>query len=97
MSFIYSRRARRDKQIAGNVVYLFVVSSPRQATRQKCRLSIRGELAATSKPPKKPFIYSRRVRRDRQIARKSVYLFAVSSPSQTKRRKRRVSVDGELT
>src|SRR5699024_5463305 len=96
MSFIYSRWVRRDKQIAGNVVHLFAVSSPRQATQGKCRLSVRGVLAVTSKSPKKPFICSRCARRDKQIAEKAVYLFAVSSPRQANRRKCRLSVRGEF-
>src|SRR5699024_5492016 len=52
-SFICSRWVRRDKRIGGNVIYLFAVGLPRHATRRKRRLSIRGQLAVTSKPPKK--------------------------------------------
>src|SRR5699024_11584077 len=37
MSFIYSRCARRGKQIAGNVVYLFAVSSSRHDNLWKNR------------------------------------------------------------
>src|SRR5699024_7621163 len=96
MSFIYSRWARRDKQLAGNVVYLFAVCSPRQAKRRKCRLSVRGAFAATSKPLKKTFICSRRVRRDKQTAEKAVYLFAVGLSRQANRRKSRLSVRGVL-
>src|SRR5699024_11935560 len=74
--------ARRDKQTAEKAVYLFAVSSPRQANRQKCCLSVRGEFAVTSNSPKQPFNYSRRVRRDKQTAVKAVYLFAESPPRQ---------------
>src|SRR5699024_7937866 len=94
MSFIYSRWVRRDKQVARNVVYLFAVDLPRQANQGKCLLSIRGVLAVTSKPPKKPFIYSRWVRRDKQSTEKAVYLFAVSSPRQANRQKCRLSIRG---
>src|SRR5699024_4426420 len=59
--FICSRWVCRDKQTAETAVYLFAVSSPRQANRRNSRLSVRGEFAVTSKPPKQPFIYSRRV------------------------------------
>src|SRR5699024_12306261 len=52
MSFNYSRCARRDKQIAETAVYLFAVSSPRQANRRKSRLSIHGEHLETRKSQK---------------------------------------------
>src|SRR5699024_12818758 len=83
MSFIYSRWARRDKQTAEKAVYLFTVSSPRQANRRKSRLSVRGEFAVTSNSPKIPFICSRCARRDKQTAEKVVYLFAEISSCQT--------------
>src|SRR5699024_12839955 len=89
MSFICSRCVRRDKQIGGNVVYLFAVGLPRQATRRKSRLSIRGELAVTSKPPKKSFIYSRRACRDKQTAQKTAYLLTVSALRQENTKNRR--------
>src|SRR5699024_10357325 len=88
------RCARRDKQPAEQAVYLFSVSSPRQATRRKRRLSVRGEFAATSKSPEKPFICSRWVCRDKQSTEKAVYLFAVSSPRQANRQKCRLSIRG---
>src|SRR5699024_12262667 len=92
MSFICSRCARRDKQSTEKAVYLFTVSSPRQATRRKSRLSVRGVLAVTSNSPKQPFICSRCARRDKQNTKKSVYLFAVRSPWQLNWRKSRLSV-----
>src|SRR5699024_12156135 len=87
---------RRDQLIVENAVYLFVVGLPRQANRWKCRLSIRGGFAVTSKSPEMSFIYSRWACRDKQIAGKVVYLFAVGSPCQAKHRKSRVSIRGEL-
>src|SRR5699024_12861324 len=45
---ICSRCSRRGKQTAENSVYLFAVPPPRQANRQKCSLSIHGELAVTT-------------------------------------------------
>src|SRR5699024_5016245 len=92
--FICSRCVRRDKQNTEKAVYLFAVSSPRQANRRKCRLSVRGEFAATSKSPEKPFICSRWVCRDKQSTEKAVYLFAVSSPRQANRQKCRLSIRG---
>src|SRR5699024_3569984 len=94
MSFICSRCVRRDKQITRKAVYLFAVCSPRQPNQGKCRLSVRGVLAVTSKLPKIPFICSRWACRDKQIAEKAVYLFAVRSPRQATRRKCRLSVRG---
>src|SRR5699024_12883859 len=96
MSFICSRCARRDKQSTEKAVYLFTVSSPRQATRRKSRLSVRGVLAVTSNSPKQPFICSRRDRRGKQNSEKGVYLFAVRSPRQATRRKCRLSIRGEF-
>src|SRR5699024_12337738 len=96
MSFICSRWARRDKQTAEKVVYLFAVSSPRQATRRNSRLTIRGEFAATSNSPKQPFIYSRWVRRDKQVAETAVYLFTVSSLCQANSGRSRLSIHGQV-
>src|SRR5699024_4857101 len=96
MLVICSWCARRDKQTAETAVYLFAVSSPWQANRRKSRLSIHGKLAVTSKAPKKPLIYYRGSRRDKQNAGKAVYLFTVSSPRQANRRKSRLSVRGGL-
>src|SRR5699024_5629501 len=96
MSFIYSRWVRRGKQTAETAVYLFAVSSPRQANCRNSLLSVRGEFAVTSKSPEKPFICSRWACRDKQIAGNVVYLFAVGLPRQANRRKCRLSVRGEL-
>ena len=71
---------RRDQLIVENAVYLFAVGLPRQATRRKCRLSVRGGFAATSNSPEMPFICSRWICRGKQLAGNSVYLFTVSSP-----------------
>src|SRR5699024_12797939 len=81
MSFICSRCVRRDKQSTETAVYLFAVCLPRQATRRKSRLSVRGEFAVTSKSPEKPFIYSRCARRDNQIRGNVVYLFEIGRAS----------------
>src|SRR5699024_963340 len=66
-----------------------------RSNRRKCCLSVRGEFAVTSKPLKKPFICSRRVRRDTQTAEKAVYLFAVGLARQANRRKYRLSIHSE--
>src|SRR5699024_11190680 len=73
--FICSRLVRRDKQLAETAVYLFAVSSPRQANHRNSRLSVRGEFSVASKSPEKPFIFSRCARRDKQTAETAVYLF----------------------
>src|SRR5699024_11444456 len=96
MLVICSWCARRDKQTAETAVYLFAVSSPWQANRRKSRLSIHGKLAVTSKPPKKPFLRSRSVRRDKRIAGKAAYLFPPGSPRQANCRNRRLSVRGGI-
>src|SRR5699024_3459952 len=49
---ICSRCSRRGKQTAENSVYLFAVPPPRQANRQKCSLSIHGELAVPTQKGK---------------------------------------------
>src|SRR5699024_12593214 len=87
---------RRDQLIVENAVYLFVVGLPRQANRWKCRLSIRGELAVTSKSPERSVIRSRCVRRGKQHAGNAVNRSAVGSPRHAKRRKDRIAVRGEL-
>src|SRR5699024_6280677 len=97
MSFIYSRWVRRGKQTVATAVYLFAVSSPRQANCRNSLLSVRGEFAVTSKSPEKPFICSRWACRDKQTAETAVYLFAVSSPRQANHQKSRLSIRGGFT
>src|SRR5699024_11938896 len=97
MSFICSWWVRRGKQIAEKAVYLFAVSSPRQANCRNSLLSVRGEFAVTSKSPEKPFICSRWACRDKQTAETAVYLFAVSSPRQANHQKSRLSIRGGFT
>src|SRR5699024_11332896 len=87
---------RRDQLIVENAVYLFVVGLPRQANRWKCRLSIRGGFAVTSKSPEMSFICSRWICRGKQIRGNVFYLFAVCSPWQANRRKSRLSIHGEF-
>src|SRR5699024_10186457 len=65
-----SRWVRRDKQSTEKAVYLFAVSSPRQANRQKCRLSIRGASPRDHSTVKVAFIYSQRFPCNRSTTKK---------------------------
>src|SRR5699024_4177636 len=68
--FIYSRWVCRGKQIAGNIVYLFTVSSPRQAKHRNSLLSVRGASPRDHSTVKVAFIYSQRFPCNRSTTKK---------------------------
>src|SRR5699024_10475187 len=88
--------ARRGKQSVYLSVYLVAVRSPRQAKRVFSRLSCRGASAATSQACILAFILSRCTRRDQPAVHFRVYLVAVRSPWQARRKFSRLSCRGVL-
>src|SRR5699024_4346433 len=95
-AFILSRCVRRAKQSVHFRVYLVAVRPPRQAKREFSRLSCRGALAAPSKVCIFAFILSRCTRRAKQSVHFRVYLVAVRSPWQARRKFSRLSCHGSF-
>src|SRR5699024_7203180 len=94
--FILSRCVRRAKQSVNFRVYLVAVRSPWQAKREFSRLSCCGALAVASKACIFAFILSRCTRRAKQSVHFRVYLVAVRSPWQARRKFSRLSCHGSF-
>src|SRR5699024_8549917 len=95
-AFILSRCARCGKQSVNFRVYLVAVRSPWQAKREFSRLSCCGALAVASKACIFAFILSRCARRAKQSVHFRVYLVAVRSPWQARRKFSRLSCHGSF-